>query len=111
LQVEVEEKVVAQTQQHQVEVLHVITETLVVIHLVQVAVVEHKLRVEMVERLGQEHLLVVKQELWVRVEMVDFGKQLQVEVVAEVVLVEVEVEMMVVAQVQTAVEEVELVHH
>jgi hypothetical protein len=72
--------------------------------LVQVEVVEHKSQVEMVVHLGQEHLQVVKRELWVKVEMVDFGKQHQVVVAVEVVLVEVVEEMMVVVQVEMVVE-------
>jgi hypothetical protein len=77
---------------------------------VQVEVVEHKSQVEMVEHLGQEHPLVVKRELWVRVEMVDFGKPHQVVVEVEVVLVEAVEEMMVVVQVEMVVEVAVQVH-
>jgi hypothetical protein len=104
LQEQVEGKVEDQIQTHQVEVQVVTTEMQVEIHLVLEVVVEHKLQVEMVERLGREHLLVVKQEHWVKVEMVDFGKQHQVVVEVVVVLVEVVVEMMVVVLVQMEVE-------
>jgi hypothetical protein len=62
LQVQVEEKVEGQIQQLQVEVQVVITEMQVEIHLVPEVLAEHKLRVVLVEHLGQEHLLVVKQE-------------------------------------------------
>jgi hypothetical protein len=62
LQVQVEEKVEDQIQQLQVEVQVVTTEMQVEIHLVLAVLAEHKLRVVLVEHLGQEHLLVVKQE-------------------------------------------------
>jgi hypothetical protein len=62
LQAQVEEKVEDQIQQLQVEVQVVTTEMQVEIHLVLEVLAEHKLRVVLVEHLGQEHLLVVKQE-------------------------------------------------